>query len=853
MLKHNLPVWKPDSISASIFLYLSAAGLFIAGLMSLTTGKPGLARLALLGIATLLSAGLCILGWQTHHKIGIANWWSQHFDEKIQTLLIAFFSINLVAGWWLIWTPPENFAGFYYYLLAASPFIIWLICASTGALALLLFTRCGLSIQQWRSNIQDHSTVFIVAGGCLIAFLLFAWAASFRVVGVKPIDEDFWYGAGVPILAFQVFWALGIGIGLSTLINKWIKSGTIRSVRIDLLLFLAVWVLSAWLWAKEPVKPDFLITQPVAPNFEMYPNYDARNYDLMSQYALIGQGINNHSFFDRVLYPAFITYLHIFVGQDYERLMAAQAALFAILPALLFLMGSRLYNRASGLSLGILAALRGINQINIGNIIETAHQKHMLTEYPTAVLLVLATLLLVNWAQNPTQKWVLAGLAGGVIGLSTLLRPHTLVIIPVFFVLAFLVYRQRTRIWLGMGTLFLTAALFSVIPWVQFGGQDVSIFTLYLTRIQDVIRQRYPQLIIPQGTQLEPLPKISRGSVHLALSNPEPALEKTVPVFAIDNYLNNLVTAVQFLPTTPFNLDARTVVKKTENFWKPYWDGSLSDWAKILLPLNLIILALGLGSAWKRARLSGLIPLIVMLSYFGMNAFGRTSGGRYLVPADWVVLIYYVLGLITIFELISVFFGSTLVPVENRSDISRVTPWWQGTLVVLLVPFAIGSLIPLAQNIYPQRFQARPASEQANLFASIAGDQLGLSTESLQVFLTTEHAVILTGRSLYPRQFIKDEGLNGSVYNFYHKLPYPRTLFTIIGKNVGSVIILPSMESAQIPDSTDVMVLGCQADGFVQAWAVIRLDDNSILKRTPSEALTCPLPEPVCDNNKSCH
>jgi hypothetical protein len=62
------------------------------------------------------------------------------------------------------------------------------------------------------------------------------------------------------------------------------------------------------------------------------------------------------------------------------------------------------------------------------------------------------------------------------------------------------------------------------------------------------------------------------------------------------------------------------------------------------------------------------------------------------------------------------------------------------------------------------------------------------------------------------------------------------------------------MIPAQISNAIDVLVLGCQADGFIMAWTVIRLDDNTVFERTPTSApLACPLPEPVCDNNKSCH
>ena len=158
------------------------------------------------------------------------------------------------------------------------------------------------------------------------------------------------------------------------------------------------------------------------------------------------------------------------------------------------------------------------------------------------------------------------------------------------------------------------------------------------------------------------------------------------------------------------------------------------------------------------------------------------------------------------------------------------------------------------QSINPLRFAPATPEQQADKFVSIGGSKLNLSGDDLKNFLKTQDAVILTGRSLFPRQFAKDEGMDISVYNFYHPLPYPRTLFTILGQAGQRVVILPRMEAAKIPNSTDVMVLGCQSDGYIIAFAVIRLDDKSVFGRTPSGApLACPLTDPICDNNKSCH
>ncbi len=843
-------IWKPTRNTAAEALFLCAAGMLVAGLAGVATGgKLSFLRLALLGGALLLSAGFAFLARQTQTNSRLVDWWNDHIQQKTLTFLLGATALIFLSGWVLLWTPLENFGKFYYYALGAFPFLVWLTCASGGMLILFLAARFGINSRQWKETVRSQRAAFVVAGLALAILAALTWMASLRVMGMKPEEEDFWYGAGAPVLAFQVLVALIIGLGLSALLSKWVKWKWL-----DILLFVLIWAGSAFLWSHEPVRADFLVTEPVAPNFEMYPDYDARNYDLMSQYALIGQGINNHSFFDRVLYSAFLAYLHNLAGQDYARLMRLQAALFAVLPALLYLIGKRIHSRAAGLGLGVLLALRGVNHINVGDIIETAHQKQMLTEFPTAVLLVLTTYLLVKWTQNPSKNWPLAGLAGAIIALSTLLRPHPLVLFPVIIALAGLIYRQKARLWLGVSGLVVTAAFLAIIPWVQFGGQNTSIFDLYLVRIKVTIQQRYPQLIQPQGNLSVPVSTVSSGNIHLARIRPNPAPEKSITAFAADNFLNNLVTAIQVLPATPFYLDPRIVVKKTDNFWKPYWDGSLTPWARILIPLNLLFVALGIGTAWKRARVSGLIPLIVMLAYFAVNALARTSGGRYLVPVDWVVVVYYLLGLMTTAQLAMSFFGKVNEPADSQSEPSgKSRPFLVRALSVLLVSTALGALIPLAQAINPVRFPKATVAELADDFNARAGQNLGLSAQSLQEFLSTKDAIILRGRSLYPRQFNKDEGLDISIYDFYHSLPYPRTLFTTIGQQGEKVVILARTDPAPIANTADVMVLGCASDGYVQAWAVILLDDNSVLQRLPSGApLACPLPDPVCDDNKNC-
>ena len=174
-------------------------------------------------------------------------------------------------------------------------------------------------------------------------------------------------GASISLSGFS---ALILGFGVSVLVNKLISRTSFNPILVNFLIFSACLGVSAWLWAKEPVKPDFLVTQPVAPNYEMYPDYDARNYDVMSQFAVIGQGINNHISLTGCFTRPSLTYLHDAVGQDYSKVMAPPGGIFAIIPALIF---NRRYalQPYGWISLAILTALRVVELISISGISST--------------------------------------------------------------------------------------------------------------------------------------------------------------------------------------------------------------------------------------------------------------------------------------------------------------------------------------------------------------------------------------------------------------------------------------------------------------------------------------------------
>src|SRR5258706_341120 len=482
--------WKPNRHVTAGFFLASAAGLSFTAILSIFLGGPSESAL-LLGLSgerlALLIGMLIIFTGLTYFGIQILRGKSFAFapsglggkPSRSMGFILGATALVFLAAWLMTWTPAERFGEWYYYIVRIYPFIVWLNCVSGVGVLLLVAGNFGVDTRKFTAFLREQRVSFLIAGAAVLIFGIIAWAVSLRVVGMRWQEEDFWYGAGVPLLPFQVLLAAAASMALVIIVNKFSTMGKFeKKYWPDLVIFVVIWAIAAWLWAKEPVRPDFFITKPVAPNFELYPDYDAKFFDLVSQYALIGQRLNNGVFYDRPLYSAGLVYLHALAGQNYIQVVTLQAALFAIFPALAYLLGKRLHSRVAGAGLAILFILRGVNAIESGPLIDTAHPKQMLTDFPSAILMLILTILLVRWLQEPGKNWRSIGMAGGVLGLATLLRPHPLIYLPILIPLVIWVYSKTPRLSLTFSTLLLAATLAGVVPLVGSRRQGRAI--LYL-------------------------------------------------------------------------------------------------------------------------------------------------------------------------------------------------------------------------------------------------------------------------------------------------------------------------------------------------------------------------------------
>jgi hypothetical protein len=523
------------------------------------------------------------------------------------------------------------------------PMMAFLLLAGLATLVMVFLKRSTSSLQTLEISKTYKLSLFLFLPAILLLSIML-----YTDLGVYA-SEDYWYGAGVPILVTQLITAIVSGI----LFLQAEKSWNIK--RFDLIFLILLYMITAILWAREPLQKSFLFIGPYAPNRDLYPFADGALYDTASQFALIGQNFlfYNGLFFERALYASFLVLLHSLFGQDYGQLMAAQAVVFAIFPALVYLIGRSLNMRAIGVAAALVALFRGANSIAASNMIDMANPKMMLTDFPTAIAVALLILLACHWLRRPRQNWHYALWVGGIIGLAMMLRTNALVLLLFVPLFAFLFFPFQWKVWAASSFLILLAVFAVTLPWElrnqSLGGE---MYSSILTKLQNVIDLRYRKPMPPKSSVL---PETLVSSVSLRQTQillelykdtegiQQPSCTTTV-CFVPNHFLHNILTSILVLPTSPVLDDLRHTVKESHTYWQPDWDGSFTGPSLLLFGLNLFLIVLGITIAWNRHRLIGLVPLAIFVVYNLSNGFARTSGGRYIVPVDWILTIYFLIG-----------------------------------------------------------------------------------------------------------------------------------------------------------------------------------------------------------------
>ncbi|MGD8403646.1 MAG: hypothetical protein PVJ21_08290 [Anaerolineales bacterium] len=797
--------------------------------------------------------------------------WNEFLNKRpifVQYLLSAAFILAIAfLHLWLLF-PDYHFPTLSGYISRLEPVLVWVVLIFVQTFIFLVYFR-GLSfkdLKNWRENVP-----VLVA----IVIMLVAWGVIAKTkIGITP-DALYWNMAGVPLLAGQVWIATAVTLVSWIAYNQFAAQEKNPNQIPSIVVFTGIWVVAAFVWVKTPLAPSFNAPGPYLPTKGFYPFVDAAFYDLGAQSVIYGNGINFGNFIDRGLLMGFLAILHMLFGQNYLLVVGVQSAIFATFPALLYLLGEKLHSKAAGLMIAALATFKVSNAISGGKWLSTSHPKLILTEFPTGIVLVVFSLLLVKWLEESKSKsYVLAGV-GASIGIGILIRQNVFFMVPVTLVLgAIAVWKLNWKLALRDILLFAAAFFITISPWMWRNQRVAGEPLFFLQQFNNVIEERYqPQSNLDQN--------------RIVLTQPSRALRNSTIISRIEkdnifdqyqfipkHFVHNIITSVLILPPSPVLDDLRHVV---DNY--PYWNRMTTPWTRqnsfstgIFLAVNLILLSIGFGSAWKRLGLISLVPLAVFLFYNLANAFARTSGGRYVVPVDWVVYFYYAVGLVTIIRFCISMLGfqpGTFFTKTRNYDRTKVNRqfYWGRAFLTILPFFLIVAALPIMELTSSGKAQAETTETLIQQLDETAFfDTTGLSRSELEEFLINPDSILIAGHGLYPRYYSYEEGepLLPSTATVYSPRDYPRLIFSLILPNTHRPILLPIDEPRlYFPDGVEAIVGGCQVGdsknlapylNYIDASFVVILDETeTIYLRVPDAPLNCPIPEPVCDNNHHCN
>ncbi len=765
-------------------------------------------RIGLLLLFIIIFIGFALATWQVYRSP----------QSKVHTLLEALenfprigllaFSLILIAGTFLINIPPiylREYEAIYQRLL---PFIFWVTLTSLTFIINLLIVCAQKDAQPYRDTIKNLSPVFFATLSFFIGIWLLISATNLGISG----RQDFWSKPGTPILWGQIIFILFI----CTLIDKILPHKTrAEIIFIFLLSFSAVVI-----WYSQEHLPGTFNTPPVAPFFETYPNSDSEIYDSSAQRLRTGQGMDRYVI-DKPWYIATIALLHSFDNGRYDTYFLLQVIFFTLIPITGYWLGKELHSRHLGIAFSILLVIKEHNAITVTDYLSVSTSKMILSEPLTTLILLLFGLTLAKWLQNPGLDNPMLWTTGGLLGLASLVRLNSVTVIAPVFLLIGLAFRFRPKPWFYAILIFSFFSAITITPWVVRNAiVTENPISFILAKTEGVILEnRYQPILGDMET--------TNTYITTSLEN-----YSTLAGKWLTHYLRNLYGITVTIPPT---LAQYTLIDMTRlPYWQYEWNGELTAAQILLLFSTLTISALGISATVKRIGVAGFVPLSVALGYNISTALALTSGGRYLLPIEWVLIFYYLLGWVHIFEMLGYRKSPRPIATNHLENKARSTQIG----LYLCIFLALGSF-PVAMefmttNQYPPVQDIREIPWQGEIPSIV------LANENVS---TTE---IIYGMVLYPRFFEANSGLfENPAKPLIHIFPYKRLSFMLAGEK-SNYIILPLKENipSNFSHNADAWVIGCKRDimpdvSYIEAIAVVFRSPDGIHQITSSDPAGC--------------
>ena len=753
------------------------------------------ARLALIGIVIVLITISTILWFQSRTLRFWQGWLD--LDGRVafwDLIYIIALSATIVVAVFIIASPSLKSNPLYpVYAARLRPLALWF-----GLSALELAVLVAWNRYRNAKDIFDalqpiwKKTVFLIA-----AFSLLGGLITLTRIGITP---DYNWGAPpIPFLEWQIFLILlFIGIlvffpHVNTKVNhKWIPFG--------------IYIFTVVLWLSQPVNPAFTATPPRAPNFEIYPFSDPQFYAQYAQSALIGNGFLWPEVPARPFYVALLTWFHFLGNQNYQNIITLQSLVLAIFPVLLYFLGKDIGGRPLGLGLALLAAFRDINSnIAVPFASNVTYSKLFLSEFPTALLISLATLLAIRWLRSSNRHSWFPLLIGGVLGAAALIRLQSSILAATIILLAFFVISNHKQ-WLKGSFFIVIGFALTIAPWlirnyVATGGLVLDnpisqTMTMARRWSGSTGNEILPRLAGENDAQYSSrLTKMALASIK---QNPGFILHT-----AANHFVNSEIASLLAFPIRDEILSPWELLIPQHAFWKT----PLAVNQIPLFAFYLFLFSVGVVTAWHYHGMIGLLPLGLGLAYNLWTALFLSSGERFIVPLDWSVHLYELFGVLILGGLLLSFVQGVRedisawirMPSNDHSAIDESPVLSRRHLILsLILVLFLGAFLPMTESIFPQKY---PPKSQIEIV-----QQIGMTAENGEI--------ALYGRAIYPRYYDAGDGEPGTAKLGYGSDEKARLLFFLVGPQNGLVIFELDNAPQFFPNTSDVYMIGTQTDNY---------------------------------------
>ena len=627
------------------------------------------------------------------------------------------------------------------------------------------------------------------------------------------IDHDFWGGAATPILPLVLIVSIFVPFYLFYIFKDNDEKFRKFMKFFPFLLFL----LAIVVWNLEPFTPHFFAPKVRPPNYEYYPYSDAQIYDMTAQTLLNGEGYYNRGHVQRPLYGFMLFIFHKLVGQEYLDVILLQTVLYAIFPVLIFYLGKRFFSPVVGISFGLLAVLRELTALQASPYMEIVHSKLYMTDNWAGLFALLITLLVSIWYFDKKENNLLLILIGGVMGISLLMRINLLLVfLPVFFVV---ILKTRTSILKRIQrivVLGLSIFIF-LLPWMLRNYVQVGEFGIEPQKFRMVIETRFT--IDEDQEQNQPRPGSSKPSPMIIpekikndwISGIDTKEIVNILKFSTANFLHNEIHSILIFPNSIFAESITGVIEKND-YIQESWVGEINLRQFIAIIINLCLIGLGISLSYKKIGWFGLFPLAIHLFYNLSNGIARVSGWRYVLVTDWIVVLYYLAGLLFVVSVVFSKLNLTDIHpkmiVEGTDEQEMKTGRFSrisslvGIILVALV--SVGMILP--EVMTKPKYEGEISKDKFRQV--IESSNVDYEPSKLEDILTKPDVVAIHSKAFYPRYYEAGEGEPGINIEWMLAKEFNQVNFMIISPYVTGVNMNIENPPENFPHNSEVFIIG---------------------------------------------